>query len=199
MNGAGTERGVRNWARSPGTNGVEGGSSVASPGCRGLDCCARSTVLESNAIGTDELSDAADAGARTVVFVSSKQTGKTCEVESVPAVHTPEYGPVDHTDRVRPDSFYGTPGRFDEERNVRWWSSGRAFRSARLSPSRSVHGPFRARVRSRRGSARRGHGRPASELPHLRVGDRERTERERPRRTVVESDRQITDPPGDHR
>lgn len=81
------------------------------PGCRGLDRRARPTVLESNVIGTDGLPEVAhDAGVRTVVFVPSNHTGEMCEVESAPAVHTPEYGPVDHTDRVRPDSFCDTRG-----------------------------------------------------------------------------------------
>lgn len=74
-------------------------------------------VLESNLIGTYNVLEAArDAGVETVVFASSNHVMGMYEAEHAPEIYTPAYGlVVDHTDPVRPDSFYGTSKSFGED------------------------------------------------------------------------------------
>jgi len=58
---------------------------------------------------------ARDAGVEQIVYASSNHAQGMYEIDNAPAVYDPEFDlVVDHTDPVRPDSFYGTAKVFGE-------------------------------------------------------------------------------------
>jgi nucleoside-diphosphate-sugar epimerase len=73
-------------------------------------------ILENNIVGMQNaLEAAADAGVERFVFASSNHAVGMYEVENAPDVYYPSHGiTVDHTDPLRPDSYYGTSKVFGE-------------------------------------------------------------------------------------
>ncbi|WP_330633535.1 NAD-dependent epimerase/dehydratase family protein [Halocatena halophila] len=74
------------------------------------------TVLEPNIIGMYNALEAARRGEHErFVFISSNHAVGMYELEHAPAVYAPSHDlTVDHTDPVRPDSFYGATKCFGE-------------------------------------------------------------------------------------
>ncbi|MFC6734263.1 MULTISPECIES: NAD(P)-dependent oxidoreductase [unclassified Haladaptatus] len=74
-------------------------------------------ILESNIIGLyNALEAAAEAEVETFVFASSNHAVGMYEIENAPDIYFPEFDlTVDHTDPVRPDSYYGTSKSFGED------------------------------------------------------------------------------------
>ncbi|RQG94927.1 NAD-dependent epimerase/dehydratase family protein [Natrarchaeobius chitinivorans] len=74
-------------------------------------------VLEPNVVGTYNVLEAARrAEVESVVFASSNHVVGGYEASFAPEIYEPEAGiVVDHTDPVRPDSFYGVSKRFGED------------------------------------------------------------------------------------
>ncbi|MFB6073427.1 MAG: NAD-dependent epimerase/dehydratase family protein [Haloarculaceae archaeon] len=73
-------------------------------------------ILEDNVVGTANVLRAArEAGVEQVVFASSNHTQGMYELDYRPEIYEPGFGlRLDHTDPVRPDSFYGTSKAFGE-------------------------------------------------------------------------------------
>jgi len=73
-------------------------------------------ILENNVIGAyNALEAAREAEVETFVFGSTNHVVGMYELEHAPEIYEPQYGlVVDHTDPVRPDSFYGTSKAFGE-------------------------------------------------------------------------------------
>jgi nucleoside-diphosphate-sugar epimerase len=73
-------------------------------------------ILESNIIGAYNVFEAArQAGVESIVFGSTNHVVGMYEEEYAPRIYQPEAGiVVDHTDPIRPDSYYGTSKAFGE-------------------------------------------------------------------------------------
>jgi NAD+ dependent glucose-6-phosphate dehydrogenase len=74
-------------------------------------------ILENNIIGAyNALEAAREADVETFVFGSTNHVVGMYEEEHAPELYSREYGlVVDHTDPVRPDSYYGTSKAFGED------------------------------------------------------------------------------------
>lgn len=74
-------------------------------------------ILQNNIIGAyNALEAAREAEVETFVFGSTNHVMGMYERENAPEIYYPEFGlVVDHTDPVRPDSYYGTSKAFGED------------------------------------------------------------------------------------
>ena len=74
-------------------------------------------ILENNIIGAyNALEAAREAEVETFVFGSTNHVVGMYELENAPEIYERKFGlVVDHTDPVRPDSFYGTSKAFGED------------------------------------------------------------------------------------
>jgi len=74
-------------------------------------------ILKNNIIGAyNALEAARQAEVETFVFGSTNHVVGMYELENAPEIYEPEFGlVVDHTDPVRPDSYYGTSKAFGED------------------------------------------------------------------------------------
>jgi len=74
-------------------------------------------ILQNNIVGAyNALEAAREAEVETFVFGSTNHVMGMYEREHAPEIYDPEYGlVVDHTDPVRPDSYYGTSKAFGED------------------------------------------------------------------------------------
>jgi nucleoside-diphosphate-sugar epimerase len=88
-------------------------------------------ILENNVVGMQNtLEAAADAGVGRFVFASSNHAVGMYEVENAPGIYYPGHGvSIDHTDPLRPDSYYGTSKVFGE-------ALGRQYVETREAPTR---------------------------------------------------------------
>jgi len=90
-----------------------------------------SDVLEANVVGAYNVYEAAcRAGVESVVFASTNHVVGGYEEEFAPEIYRPRSGVViDHTDPVRPDSYYGVSNAFGE-------ALGRFYVENREAPAR---------------------------------------------------------------
>jgi len=73
-------------------------------------------ILESNVVGAYNVFEAAErAGVESIVFASTNHVVGMYEADHAPEIYEPAAGiVVDHTDPIRPDSYYGTSKAFGE-------------------------------------------------------------------------------------